>query len=545
MHGQSENTRSDPGDGVEPTRAPLRRPSSRVTLPGNPSPLCLGSLLVLILIFVYKVVLFWNLEYYGSDMYSFLRMTWSWFHDGVPLYDNVYGYHAAIHGFYILIAFFPFTLPFGAYGLFMGLFLVAGIAVVSVARMRSVSTVDRFAMEAAILSPLGFWVLDHPQWGFHPELLYPYFGVLFTVALIEGRRGTVIAAAAATCLVKEDGAVVCASILISTFSARILLGRYDPANRRAMLRQLAVGLATCIAVFIAGLAALHAVRYLVPSHDTQLLSTVRVGEALEIARATVEGTGNPEWGERLRKGMFDYAFVAFSFGILLGRRCLAYLLVVIVGAAPVVVVLVVSSAPYGFGNLFWPPRVATLLACVFGAMVAVVWAGGADRSRHSQTSVPARFGPGLALPLVLVAASWSLQLCVLRFAADYSFGSRLDLVGMISGERSRSAELRPEELRFVRCLAHELPDRFRVSSHGPQSPAFHRQDLSFPGIESRALRPPEIRVTMGPMGRDLEFKDGFHLTIGRLAVSGRIEAEQWVGRCVEHDTFSATATPAR
>jgi hypothetical protein len=536
--------RPDLGTGVGPKRSPLRRTSGSAVLPGDPFYLTLFSLLVLVLIFICKVMLFRNLEYYGSDMYSFLRMTWSWFHDGVLLYDNVYGYHAAIHSFYILILFFPLTSLFGAHGLFLGLFLVAGLAIVAVSLLTELPLSSRLVMAAGLLSPIGFWILDHPQWGFHPELLYPYLGVILTVGLVKERRVTVIAAAVAICLVKEDGAAACASILLATFTARMLLMRHEPPCRRLLLQRAAVGIAVCVAVFAAGIATLHAVRYLIPNDGDQLWSTVRIGEALLILTSTLEGTGNPEWSERLRTGLSHYALIALSLGFLLGRRVFAYLVVALIGAAPVVVVLAVSTAPYGFGNLFWPPRVATLLAPLYGALVAVSWASRPERSLKNQDSPPAGFRPTFAVPLVLIAASWSLQLFVLRTAADYSIRSRLDLPALISGTGSRASTLRPEELRFARCLAAELPDRFRISSQGPQSPVFHRQDLSFPGIESRAKSPPEIRITIGMSSDDPQFKDGFRFTIGRLAASGRNEAEHWLERCVAGGTSSITVPRA-
>lgn len=57
-----------------------------------------------------KALLFHDLEYIGSDLFSCLEMSWSWYYAGLLLHDNVYGYHA-IHNFYLLLAFSPLTIP--------------------------------------------------------------------------------------------------------------------------------------------------------------------------------------------------------------------------------------------------------------------------------------------------------------------------------------------------------------------------------------------------------------------------------------------------
>ena len=67
-----------------------------------------------------KGLLFHNLDYVGSDLFSFLDGTWSWYYTGQLLRDNVYGNQGAIHNFYLLLAFSPLTIPLGAYGLRRG-----------------------------------------------------------------------------------------------------------------------------------------------------------------------------------------------------------------------------------------------------------------------------------------------------------------------------------------------------------------------------------------------------------------------------------------
>jgi len=46
-----------------------------------------------------------NLEYFGSDLYSFLEMSRSWHYGGRLLQDNVWSDNRAIHNFYLVLAF--------------------------------------------------------------------------------------------------------------------------------------------------------------------------------------------------------------------------------------------------------------------------------------------------------------------------------------------------------------------------------------------------------------------------------------------------------
>jgi len=493
--------------------------------------LSVASVAVLAYMYTCKLLLFRHLEYFGSDLFSFLQMTRSWLTDGIILYDNVYGYHAAIHNYYVLLALYPLTAVLGAYGLIVGLFLAACGAAVGIARSTVLPLATRCALLAGLLSPIMYWTLDHPVWGFHPELLYPYLAVIFAVALTERRARLVFASAVTICLVKEDGAVLCASLLISYFMVRMLSTENEPAQRRVLLKRLAAGLGICVAVFVVGMIILHAVRYLVPNNNGQLLSSARIEEALRIAFATLTGTGNPEWGERLRHGMLIYSLIALSLGLLLGRRLFSYLVVAVLGAAPLLLVIAISSAPYGFGNLLWPPRIATLMASLLGTLVVVGW-GSHGRPPGLEPGLAARSRRlRLAALVGLVGASWALQISILRAEVDYPIHSRLNLPALISGDGLRSQSLRPDELQFARCLANQLPAGLPILSHGPQNPLFHRQDLRFPGIDSNAFRPPLTSVILGPTDQTLTFPDGFRLSVGRLSISGRPEVEHWVKRC--------------
>jgi hypothetical protein len=175
------------------------------------APLVLGSVALLLILYagLCKALLFNNLEYTHSDFFSSLEMSRSWFYSRPLLHDNVYGDQAAIHNFFLLLAFAPLTISLGAYGLILGLVLLEVAAVVRVARASTLDPGGRLAILGGFLSPIGFAVFDDPGFGFHPELCYPPLALLLALDLREARPRTAILMGALIVLVKEDGAVLC------------------------------------------------------------------------------------------------------------------------------------------------------------------------------------------------------------------------------------------------------------------------------------------------------------------------------------------------
>jgi hypothetical protein len=292
-----------------------------------------------------------------------------------------------------------------------------------------------------------------------------------------------------------------------------------------------ISLTACIILFIIGIVFLHVIKFVITLPAGQeLFSTSRITESLNIITATLTGTGNPEWGERLRRGLLYYLLIALAFGILLQRELFFYLSVAVPASAPVFVVLMVTSGSYGFGNLFWAPRVATQLASLLGTLVVVAWSTAGDSRVSPKAASNVKWARVSAVVGVIVA-SWALQMLVTRSAIDYRILPRLNLPSLISGEDLRSSRLSSAELNFARCLARELPANFPVSSHGPQSPVFHRQDLSFPGIDANAVKPPLIFVTVNPEARTSPSSAGFQVVVGQLTVSGPPEYKSLVEQC--------------
>src|SRR5262249_3755815 len=182
-----------------------------------------------------KGLLFRNLEYAGSDLFSFLEMSWSWYYAGLWLHDNIYGHHYALHNFFVVPLFSILTIPFGAYGFVTGLALLNALAAWRVASVGALDLPGRLAVLGGLLSPIAWFVFDNPYWGFHPDPCHPPPAVTLATELASGSRRRAIAAAAGILLVKEDGAVVCASVLVAYFASRLWAERHSP---RAVRRRL-------------------------------------------------------------------------------------------------------------------------------------------------------------------------------------------------------------------------------------------------------------------------------------------------------------------
>jgi hypothetical protein len=421
-----------------------------------------------------KALLFHNLEYYGSDLYSFLEMSRGWHYGGGLLRDNVWGDHTAIHNFYLLLAFSPLTIAFGAYGLFLGLVLLDLVAVLRAATAPSLAWWGRLAVLAGFLSPVAFFIFDHRRWGFHPELTYPPLALLLALEIAGGRWKRALLVGTLVVLVKEDGAVVCASLLLAYFAGRLVDLRNGPADERRKVLVLALqSLAAVTVVFAVGMAILFAAGRTVAA--PQATAGPRILDSLRILGQTLTGEDSfARW--RLGRGLVGYALVAGLLLLPLGRRFFRGLFLILVSAAPLVVVLVVSAGGYGSGTMLWPPRLATFLALVVGCLVFVsATPAGASTSL---TAEPPPAGRAAATTAALALVSWGLQLPLLA-GVGYSPWPRLHVWALLGERGYRLAQLPKHEVRFVRCLAEGLPAGLRVAEAGDHNPFFHRQSIVF------------------------------------------------------------------
>jgi hypothetical protein len=446
-------------------------------------PLTLAAVALVLYAGLCKALLFRNLEYLHTDLLSFVEMSRSWYFWGSLLYDNAYGHQAAIHNFYLLLAFSPLTIPLGAYGLILGLVLLELAAVLRTAGAASLGLAGRLVVLQGLLGPIAFAVFDNPSFGFHPELCYPPLAVLLALELREGKPWRATLLAVLVVLVKEDGAVLCFSVLAAHFAGRLWATRHAPAEERlAVVRAAALSLLASAVAFVAGLALLWAVGRTLPG--ASLTAEARIVGSLRLLAHAIAGRGH--LAERLLFGVLGYAVAAAATLLPLARRALHGLGMLLVSSPPLLVVLALSSAVYRFNFMLWPLRLSPFLALTLACLVLAAPA--------RRTAPAGRALRSLAWTAALVAVSWGLQLGLLARTEGYSPLPRLRLLALMDGAGYRAATLDPDEVRFLRCLGGRLPPALAVMAPADVRPVFHRQAIVFDHLEAHAWEAPRLRI---------------------------------------------------
>jgi hypothetical protein len=440
---------------------------------------CLGALAALVVLYagVCKALLFRQLEYTHADLFSFVEMCRSLYESGELLRDNVYGYHFAIHNYYLMPLVSPLVMALGAYGLVVALVALHLLASLRVAFARSLDTAGRVALMGAYLGPIAYAVFDDAVVGFNPELCYPPLAVLLALDLREGRSRRALLVAVLACLVKEDGVIFCTSVLAAFYALRLWeLRGAAPAERRPVLLSLGRSLAAGALVFVAGMALLWLMGHLVP--PTQTNAEERIGDALRNVVRAIGGLGLLR--ENLQAGLFGYLAVSLLILLPLGRRLGRAGALLLVSSPVLVGILVISAGFYRFRYMLWPHRVAALIGL---ALACFVFASGRSLGRLA-----------LVKALALVALSWSLQALALERSEGYSLRARLDARALARGDHTRAADWSPQELRFLRCLGSRLPRGLPVSAFGDLHPALHLQSVVFEARADFARHAPRLRV---------------------------------------------------
>jgi hypothetical protein len=425
-----------------------------------------------------KALLFRNLEYWSNDLFGFLELSWSWLYSGRPLHDNLYGNHAAIHNYYLLPLFAPLTLPFGAYGLFAVLIAVNLVVALRAAAARELDLTGRLAVLCALLGPLSYYVFDNPGTGFHIETCFPALAAWLALELVAGRPRAAALLVALIVLIKEDGPVLCFSVLTAFFAWRLVALRgAAPAARRRVTRRALVSLGAVTLVFLAGMALLHYVGERAPAQLER--STPRVDRSLRILELTVSGEARELQRRRLIEGTGAWAETVLLLLLPLGRRFPRGLGLFLLSAAPVLVVMAIASALYRFELMMWPPRLAPLTGLLLACVVVA-------------SSTPRRPEPA-ALTAALVLLSCGLQVVMLG-GMGYRFWHRLDVVSLAESRGYVSSRVPPAELALVRCVARLL--RAGLPGEVPRDlqAVFHRQSLVLEGLEDHAWHAPRLRV---------------------------------------------------
>ncbi|MCY7356051.1 MAG: hypothetical protein LH609_01010 [Rudanella sp.] len=472
--------------------------------------LILGALFFFLL---YKFLRFDALGYSFNDMYAFLQMSSSWM-DGRPfMYDNIWGYHHRIHNYYTVLLWGPLCYTLGAKGVFIAqttLLLLAYWLTNRHLIRQSVPAQTRTALLLVVLlSPIPFWLNDHPNIGWHTELTYLPAALFWAVGLGgegrgrfnwsvkgEGRgRFWVVMAGLFLVLVREEGAVL--ALLIHASAVALRNGRQSDREssrvnplvgllKNARFWAVVIGWSV---VFLAGMIWLAAKNN---SPDPRLQNALK-----QIVAHADEWVFWQQMLLLLLKSLLLLVPVAaLLFGLSRSLQARSRMLIWgswLTGILVLTIINMVQSAHYTGQPLFylvsltWPPRFVLLWGFSAAFLVLVV-----TTFKTSIGLVPARTA------WRTVAFLWLLQLPILSLA-------RPDLPGWAEwkaafwgppGAGMNPQFLDPDDLKNLRAIADQLPPRSNVFAFDQVMPYFHRHYGIWP--TGNQWQPADIAVLSRP-----------------------------------------------
>ena len=432
-----------------------------------------GIGLILIGFFFLKMLRFQTLGYTFNDMYAFLQMSRSWLDSRPFMYENIWGYHHRIHNYYTVPLWGPLCRVVGAYGLFavQATLLAIGYAAVNeqLHRRTTPAWIRHVLLLVILLGPVSFWLNDHPNIGWHTELTYLPFALLFALALLGRSQVAAVVAGLGIVLVKEDGAVLAALIHLTYEGIRFT--RRQPA--RPLWTWLTHGrlwfvLIGWVILFLAGMAWLG---------YKNGFAEPRLEMALTLLKNNVGETAF--WRQMLTLTGQSMLLLLPLLGVLVLflralRRPVASKMLLLwgVGVFTLTVLNVVQSVHYYGQPLFqlvsltWPPRF--VLQWAFSAAFLTLLAG----------QFANEFRPVQPAGVWLVAAGlFAVQVPVI-YVARPDFPSLREWARTLRGHYARDKDptyLRNADLATVRCIADRLPHDANVFAFDYLVPFFHRQ----------------------------------------------------------------------
>ncbi|MCB0335692.1 MAG: hypothetical protein KDD62_05280, partial [Bdellovibrionales bacterium] len=230
--------------------------------------------------FVEKYLLYWGLEYSG-DVFLHTQISKSFYEGKGLFYDNIFAPASHIHNYFVLLLLAPFTFTWGALGLPLAHALINLWAFWYLLGTFKYDKTIWIGAVAFFLGPIAFWLTDDPAYGWHSELLFFPFSVLFACALVRQSPLAYLFGLLLT-LNREDGPIVaCAVHSVVLLSA----GKRD---RALLLRWLKV-VALWVVIFALG-----------------MLFLKIVGDGANTRQGKVVQMGMRAWGEpELRNAVLE------------------------------------------------------------------------------------------------------------------------------------------------------------------------------------------------------------------------------------------------
>ena len=460
------------------------------------------SLIFLGMWWTVKSVLFEKLAY-SHDLFFFLQTASSIFKDRAILHHNRFDNYAGIHSNYLTLAFYPLTAQFGAYGIFIIHTLLIGLAIFAIAHLANTSPPQKQWRYCAliftlILGPIGFWVYDHPVYGFNPDLLYLPLSILLAIALLKQSKLSYFWACLMV-LLKEDGAVLCCSIYLLFEFLEPLTQRekFKPQQYWTKFLKLAQISIFWLIIFIMGMFLMSLMQY-DPSESRLLL----------LLQEIAEYTQNPKFLTILISGfrnLFLLSLGGFLFYFV--GLPLSTLIYTIVCSTPLIIVDGISSFLYGLetfpDNFIWEPRFVKFWSLlIVGITIAIFQTK--EFKEYYRNRTKHIFKLGIIALLCSIVQHYSLLEVTGYHWLEHRFAYSLD--------RQRSGDVTSTQVHsFLDCLSQKIPKETPILTNTFLFAKFHKHDLVWPGFIDTAWDFPKIflcsRDRLQPEDRQTCFQD--------------------------------------
>lgn len=166
----------------------------------------IGLLCAAIFLWV-KMRLYDQLEY-ELDLFTILQLSRDYLFGKPFLYENAYGYNAAIHNYYLVPLCAPFTVLFGGKGLFVAGFVFMVWAWWLVSKLLSQVSVGKGVLFVLLFfSPTAFFLWDNFHFGWHTENFFYPLCVVLMASLLLKQKLSIWLSAIFLIINREDGVI--------------------------------------------------------------------------------------------------------------------------------------------------------------------------------------------------------------------------------------------------------------------------------------------------------------------------------------------------
>lgn len=430
---------------------------------------------ILVWFFTAKLELFNKLAY-QSDLFSHIQISRSWLEGRPAMFENNYGHHALYHNYFFNLLIGPLVYWWGGFGIF-----IAQLALYVWALCYTFPVIYKNAIQhkwvvavfyiALFCGPLAYWLYDDTWFGFHAEMLYIPLGFIFSIALYQQKKWLAVLSGILIISVKEDGAVLAASLHILYFT---WLWLANAISKKEWLKKSMIWGIGYIVVFALG------ILYLKYKND---FGPTRIDKAFT-QFAKMESNVQVEYFLTVFKnfGLMLLPLVAWLVFTKTPPRLLLWWLLLLIPTVGVNLVSGLVYLPHNTFSLTWVPRFsltfALFLAIAAYSLLQLQKGWLAQQKANTILSITVSIG--------LIVA----QLAVLHTAVKYSFKD--NTIGIFTKPHPEEEKPYYKEIRKV---AEVLPLDYTVAPPYHLFRYFHKHDYLWISSAYNAWQQPRMVIT--------------------------------------------------